>query len=102
MRGCDKLEHVHLNSRFVTPIDPRVDMPLPRGLRKLTLGWWKSMIFVQLRSDGEDVTDDPELFELMKKHLPGCEIVKGENYDMESDPDVTFTFKKPEREPGDC
>ena len=36
--------------------------------------------------------ENPELFELMKKHLPECEIVK--DYDMVGDPDVTFTFKR--------
>ena len=38
MRGCEKLEHVHLTGRFTTPLDPRREMPLPKELRKLTLG----------------------------------------------------------------
>ena len=40
----------------------------------------------------------------MKKHLPECEIVKREDYDMAGDPDVTLhssNLSGPEREPGD-
>ena len=98
MRGCEKLEHVHLTARFTTPLDPRRDMPLPKTLRKLTLG---ATIFFKWETDEDEIDfGGSELFELMKKHLPECQILQDHRFG--DDPDVTFTFRNPERGPWCC
>lgn len=90
MRGCDKLEHVHLHTRYYVPIDPRVEMPFPKTLKKLTglnRYAWFQYGYVQVSG--------PEIMEFMRKHLPECEVVEGWDEGWEG-----FSFKIPERDPG--
>ena len=96
MRGCKKLEHVHLTARFTSPVNPRLDMPFPKELKKLTLS---ATVFY---GDWDEEIDflGNVLLELMKKHLPECQILQ--DHDIEDDPDVVFTFRNPERGPWTC
>ena len=94
MRGCKNLEHVHLTARFTSPIYPRLGMPFPKELKKLTLG--ASVIFWGDWDEEIDFHRDL-LVELMKKHLPDCQIVQ--HYNLGGDPEVAFTFRNPERGP---
>ena len=105
MRGCDKLEHVHLNKGFFVNMDPRVKMPFinnpwpfPKTLKKLTgltrlTGFWCFMY----EDDQVDSGSKPEyvriygpkIMELVKKQMPECEVVVGWDDSWEG-----FTFKR--------
>ena len=90
MRGCDKLELVHLHTqywfKFHMPLNPQVEMPFPKTLKKLW-GVWRRRMWFQY----EDVdVEGQEISEFMKKHYPECEVLEGlgENWK-----DKGFTFK---------
>ena len=84
MRGCEKLEHVHISMGSFVTIDPRVEMPFPKTLKKLTvLTNWSSCFEYendQVDSDSEPEfvkifkIDVPKIIEFVKKQMPECEV----------------------------
>ena len=103
MRGCKQLEHVHLTGYRTTPINLRLDIPFPKGLKKLTYFTdWGAILHG--KGNLEFPQDpfycyEPLLHELMQKHLPECQVEYCTSEDLKDDPDVPFTFDIPQRGP---